>query len=41
MTPAQVQAILTANRRRTLLEAADQIPHPEAATWLREKAEKS
>jgi hypothetical protein len=40
MTPAQVQAILTAARRRALNEAADQIPNTEAATWLRERAEK-
>lgn len=39
MTPDQVQAILAANKRRTLLEAANQIPHPEAAEWLRQKAE--
>lgn len=39
MTPDQVQAILKATRRRALLEAAEQIPHPEAATWLRQKAE--
>lgn len=39
MTPAQVQAILAATKRRTLLEAADQIPHPQAAQWLRTKAE--
>lgn len=39
MTPDQVQAILAATRRRALLEAADQIPHPEAAAWLRQKAE--
>jgi hypothetical protein len=39
MTPEQVQAILTAHKRRTLLEAATEIPHPEAAEWLRTKAE--
>lgn len=39
MTPEQVRAILAATRRRTLLEAAEQIPHPEAAEWLRKKAE--
>jgi hypothetical protein len=39
MTPAQVQAILKAAKRRALIEAAEQIPHPEAATWLRKKAE--
>lgn len=39
MTPDQIQAILAATRRRTLLEAAEQIPHPEAAQWLRQKAE--
>lgn len=39
MTPDQIQAILTAHKRRALIEAADQIPHPEAAQWLRQKAE--
>ena len=39
MTPDQIQAILAATRRRTLLEAAQQIPHPQAAEWLRQKAE--
>lgn len=39
MTPDQIQAILAATRRRALLEAAAEIPHPEAAQWLREKAE--
>ncbi|WP_268760368.1 hypothetical protein [Arthrobacter sp. Soil763] len=39
MTPDQVKAILTAAKRRALLDAADQIPHPEAAEWLRQKAD--
>lgn len=39
MTHEQVQAILAAAKRRALLDAADQIPHPEAAEWLRKKAE--
>lgn len=39
MTPDQVKAILAATKRRALLEAAEQIPHPEAAQWLRQKAE--
>lgn len=39
MTPDQINAVLAATRRRTLLEAAEQIPHPEAAQWLRTKAE--
>lgn len=39
MTPDQIQAILKAAKRRALLEAADQIPHPQAAEWLRKKAE--
>ncbi len=40
MTPAQIRAVIEATKRRTLLEAAVQIPHPEAAKWLRTKAEK-
>jgi hypothetical protein len=39
MTPDQIRAILAATKRRTLLEAAEQIPHPQAAEWLRQKAE--
>lgn len=39
MTPDQIQAILTAAKRRALLEAANEIPHPEAAEWLRQKAD--
>ena len=39
MTPDQVQAIIKATRRRALIDAANEIPHPEAATWLRERAE--
>lgn len=39
MTPEQIQAVLAAAKRRALLEAADQIPQPEAAEWLRKKAE--
>jgi hypothetical protein len=39
MTPDQIRAILAATKRRALLEAAEQIPHPQAAEWLRQKAE--
>lgn len=39
MTPDQIRAVLAAHKRRTLLDAADQIPHPQAAEWLRKKAE--
>lgn len=39
LTPQQVQAILAAARRRALLDAANEIPIPEAATWLRQRAE--
>lgn len=39
MTPDQIQAILAATRRRALLEAANEIPYPQAAEWLRQKAE--
>ena len=39
MTPDQIRAVIAAARRRALLEAAEQIPHPQAAEWLRQKAE--
>jgi len=39
MTPDQVKAVLAATKRRALLDAAEQIPHPEAAEWLRQKAD--
>lgn len=39
MNHEQIKAVIAATRRRTLLEAAEQIPHPQAAQWLRKKAE--
>lgn len=39
MTPDQIRAVIAATKRRTLLEAAKEIPDPQAAQWLREKAE--
>lgn len=39
MSPEQLRAVLAAHKRRTLLEASQEIPHPEAAEWLKQKAE--